>query len=306
MRWLEYFALSAGIAKFALAEVPESLSDGFLDGYTLTATFSSGLTVRDGDTASVDPSTGNPSFSLTSSGSTLEDNTLFTVIQLDITGRADPLSSSTFAFAESNLRSPAVNGGDLGSGVIQFSSFPAPQEQTSTDWVYLVFPQDGELTDLEGVPEINDREEFSVSEFQESNGFAPAVAGLGFTAVRDSSDGTPTTQNSFTGFPNTTTTASSLSTTSIPSNTTTTASSPEPTEPPFEPSTSYLTLSVSGSTRTVIYTRPNDPGSTLTPPTSTSVDPSLITNDPNAGSQNVASRASIALLGITIFLVAFV
>ncbi|EPS43586.1 hypothetical protein H072_2393 [Dactylellina haptotyla CBS 200.50] len=283
------------------------------------------LSVKFGDTLVTDDSTvsagsipSSPVFTLNSPNVPIPDNTRYTIVLMDITTSRNPTTEAVLHYAASNLQAPSKDGGELKFGAMNFEYVP-PAAGTKASYIFLVYSQlDGDIElNLQSVPAASDTRQFSVSVFRQDNGFQLADTGIGFT-VDNSAGGESTSSTSAPplttppfSFPNTTTTASSSSTpestTSLPVNTTTTFSTSETPAPPAPPSTSYLTLSVSGSTRTVIYTAPNDPGSTLGPvSTTTSANPSLITNEPSTGSQNIVSRSAMALLAFCAVFVAFV
>ncbi|RVD85441.1 uncharacterized protein DFL_003762 [Arthrobotrys flagrans] len=330
MRWLRSLAVYAGVAAgLTQAAVPEALSEAFVSGMTLSVKFGD-TGIQDDSTASVGSITSSPVFTLNSPNIIIPDNTRYTIILMDITDSRNPTTEAVLHYAASNLRAPQSDGGDLIFGTVNFEYIPPAANTDNADYLFLVYAQlDGEIElNLQSVPEPGEDRLFSVNIFRQDNLFQLADTGVGFTVRPASVSNTSTTSSSFSTtsftFPNTTTTFSSSipsstpdETSTIPSNSTTTSSSSEsssesstssestPPPQPQEPSTSYLTLSVSGSTRTVIYTAPNDPGSTLAPSQATTADPSLITNEPSAASQTIVSRAAI-ILGLYIALFAFI
>ncbi|KAK6358050.1 hypothetical protein TWF730_007404 [Orbilia blumenaviensis] len=328
MRWLRSLALCAGIVGLTRAAIPESLSEAFVPGMTLSVRFGN-TRIQDDDTTSAGLITSAPVFTLNSPDSKIPDNTRYTIILMDITGSRDPTTEAVLHYAASNLRAPTADGGDLIFGTVNFEYTPPAATTNDADFLFLVYAQlNGDIElNLQSVPEPGDDRLFSVNILRQDNLFQLADTGVGFTVRPAGASNASTTSSvssttSFT-FPNTTTTFTSSTipsstpeeTSTTPSNSTTTSSSFStsttseftPPPPPQEPSTSYLTLSVSGSTRTVIYTAPNDPGSTLGPqPTSTTANPSIITGEPSAASQNSFSRSVFTLLGLYIALFAFI
>ncbi|KAK6347988.1 hypothetical protein TWF718_005808 [Orbilia javanica] len=332
MRWLRSLAVYAGVAAgLTRAAVPEALSEAFISGMTLSVKFGD-TSVQDDSTAVVGSITSSPVFTLNSPDVSIPDNTRYTIILMDITNSRNPTTEAVLHYAASNLRAPQPNGGDLIFGTVNFEYVPPTANADNSDYLFLVYAQvEGDIElNLQSVPEPGDDRLFSVNIFRQDNVFQLADTGAGFTVRQAAASNTSITSSTFSTtsftFPNTTTTFSSSipsstpeETITIPSNTTTTSSSTEsstesttssestPPPRPQEPSTSYLTLSVSGSTRTVIYTAPNDPGSTLVPSyTATTADPSLITNEPSAASQTIVSKTFLTLMGLYITLFIFI
>ncbi|KAK6501319.1 hypothetical protein TWF481_009160 [Arthrobotrys musiformis] len=328
MRWLKSLAVCVGAAAgLTRAAVPEALSEAFVSGMTLSVKFGD-TNVQDDSTTSTRSITSSPIFTLNSPNVKIPDNTRYTIILMDITNSRNPTTEAVLHYAASNLRAPRPDGGDLIFGTVNFEYIPPATITENADYLFLVYAQlDGDIElNLQSVPEPGDDRLFSVNIFRQDNLFQLADTGTGFTVLPAVASNTSTTSSSLSTtsftFPNTTTTFSSSipsstpeETSTIPSNTTTTSSSSEssttseftPPPQPQEPSTSYLTLSVSGSTRTVVYTAPNDPGSTLGPSqTTTTADPSLITNEPSAAPKTVVSGVAMTLLGLYIALFIFI
>ncbi|KAK6341523.1 hypothetical protein TWF696_008595 [Orbilia brochopaga] len=296
MRWLTSLAVWAVAAGLARAAVPEALSEAFVDGETLTAKFG-GTTVRDGSTISAESVSSSPLLALNSPKSRIPANTLYTVILVDITNSRDPSTESTLHYAASNLRVTSSSGSDLVSGTVDFPYAPPASSFNNANYVFLVYSQSNKIEGLQGLP--NGSTTFSINTFRQSNQLQLADTGLGYTVSERASYKIITQR--FT-FPNTTTTSAS----SVPP---TTSNSPSPTQPPPEPITSYFTLPNGGMTRTVIYTQPNEPGSTVAAPppsSSTPANPSVITGNGNAAPQNAPSRSVAALVGLGIVFFAFV
>ncbi|KAK6532454.1 hypothetical protein TWF281_006642 [Arthrobotrys megalospora] len=325
MRWLRSLAVCAGVAVgLTRAAVPEALSEAFVRGMTLSVKFGD-TSIQDDSTTSAGSITSSPVFTLSSPDVPIPDNTRYTIILLDITDSRNPTTEAVLHYAASNLRAPSPDGGELIFGTVNFEYIAPAADTNNANFLFMVYAQlDGDIElNLQSVPEPGDDRLFSVNIFRQDNLFQLADTGTGFTIRQAAASNTSTTSSSFTTtsftFPNTTTTFSSSipsstpeETSTFPSNSTTTSSSsssssePTPPPPPQEQSTSYLTLSISGSTRTIVYTAPNDPGSTLGPPQTTTADPSLITNEPSAASRETVSRMAITLLGLYIALFAFI
>ncbi|KAF3192569.1 hypothetical protein TWF788_000179 [Orbilia oligospora] len=331
MRWLRSLAVYAGVAAgLTRAAVPEALSEAFVPGMTLSVKFGD-TSIQDDSTASAGSITSSPVFTLNSPSVDIPDNTRYTIILMDITNSRNPTTEAVLHYAASNLRAPKPDGGDLIFGTVNFQYIAPAANTDNADYLFLVYAQlDGEIElNLQSIPEPGDDRLFSVNIFRQDNLFQLADTGIGFTIRPAPPSNISTTSSEFSTttftYPNTTTTFSSSipsttpeETSTIPSNTTTTSSSSsesssessitsETTPPPkpVEPSTSYLTLSVGGSTRTVIYTAPDDTGSTLGP-SQTTADPSLITNEPSAASQIAVSKAAITIIGLYIALFIFI
>ncbi|KAK6518247.1 hypothetical protein TWF506_005407 [Arthrobotrys conoides] len=333
MRWLRSLAVYAGVAAgLTQAAVPEALSEAFVSGMTLSIKFGD-TGIQDDSTASAGSITSSPVFTLNSPNVEIPDNTRYTIILMDITNSRNPTTEAVLHYAASNLRAPQPNGGELVFGTVNFQYIAPSANTDNADYLFLVYAQlDGDIElNLQSIPEPGDDRLFSVNIFRQDNLFQLADTGVGFTVRPAPPSNTSTTSSdSFTTtftYPNTTTTFSSSipsttpdETSTMPSNTTITTSSSSsesssessitsistPPPKPQEPSTSYLTLSVSGSTRTVIYTAPDDTGSTLGPPQTTSANPSLITNEPSAASQKAVSKAAITFIGLYIAIFIFI
>ncbi|KAF3923568.1 hypothetical protein ABW20_dc0108410 [Dactylellina cionopaga] len=331
MRWLRSLVVLAGAAaSLTQAAVPEALAEAFVPGMTLTVKFGD-TAIQDDSTTSAGSIPSSPVFTLNSPDTPIPDNTRYTIVLMDITNSRNPTTEAVLHYAASNLKAPSSKGGELEFGTVNFQYVAPSGDAGDANYIFMVYAQlDGDIElNLESVPAAGDDRKFSVSVFRQDNGFQLADTGTGFT-VSNAQSNTSTTSSasssseppssttsvfsttSFT-FSNTTTTTSSFitttssqETTSTPINSTTTSSSTSENAPPPPPLTSYLTLSVSGSTKTVVYTAPNDPGSTLAPKSTTSANPSLITNEPSSGSRNSISRSAIALLGFCAAFVAFV
>ncbi|KAK6543523.1 hypothetical protein TWF694_000269 [Orbilia ellipsospora] len=316
MRWFRSFPVfAAAAASLAQALVPEALSEAFVSGMTLSVKFGD-TTVQDDSTVSAGSIPTSPVFTINSPKVPIPNNTLYTIVLLDITNSRNPTTEAVLHYAASNLQAPSGSGGDLKFGAMNFQ-YVAPDANSGTaNYIFLAYSQTGDIElNLQSVPQAGDDKKFSINIFRQDNGFQLADTGLGFTVQNaaasssSSSSSSPpsSSQTSFT-FPNSTTTTSppssttEQSTTSIPSNFTTSTTTPPP---PPQQSTSYLTLSVSGSTRTVVYTAPNDPGSTIGTSPTTSANPSVITNEPNSASHNAISRSAIALLALFAAFAAF-
>ncbi|KAF3906939.1 hypothetical protein AA313_de0207480 [Arthrobotrys entomopaga] len=313
MRWFRLFPVSAAAAaSLAHALVPEALSEAFVSGMTLSVKFGD-TTVDDDSTVSAGSIPSSPVFTINSPNVPIPDNTLYTIVLLDITNSRNPTTEAVLHYAASNLQAPSGSGGELKFGAMNFQ-YVAPDASSDTaNYIFLAYSQSGDIElNLQSVPQAGDDKKFSINIFRQDNGFQLADTGLGFTvqnaAASSSSSPPSSSQTSFT-FPNSTTTTSPPSstteqtTTPPPSNFTTSTTTPPP--PPPEQSTSYLTLSISGSTRTVVYTAPNDPGSTIGSSPTTSANPSVITNEPSSASQKTISRSAIALLALFAAFVAF-
>ncbi|KAF3916386.1 hypothetical protein ABW21_db0206578 [Orbilia brochopaga] len=286
MRWLTSLAVCAVAAGLAQAAVPEALSEAFIDGETLTAKFGDTI-LQDGSTTSADSVSSSPVLTLDSPKTRIPANTLYTVILVDISASQDPAKESTLHYAVSNLRVTASSGSPLVAGTVDFPYAPPSIFTANAKYVFLVYAQSkGNIAGLAGLP--NGSTTFSIDSFQYtvSNSVHPKILTQRFT------------------FPNTTTTSQSSSVSS-------TSETPSPTQPPPEPITSYFTLPNGGMTKTVIYTQPDEPGSTVAapPPSSTSsqaANPSVITGNGNAAPQNAPSRRVAALVGLGIAFFAFI